>query len=705
MIDVFRLGVSIGMTNNVSQVLGVIQRDLFGLGRSVDALNGKFSTLKTAVVGAMAALTGGAALKGIGALIGAGDKLVQVQRQLIASGVSAPDVQAMTAKAYSIAVSTPGIDPAAALNLQGQLRSIFGSPQEAMATASQAAQTVTGLLQSGMSQDQVEALLKYVDLTGGANKGGQFDPETFVQHFQQVAQLVLGSNGLLKPQTLLQIGKTGGPFLQGGDWTAQLKDMYAAMLELGPAAGVAISNWGMQFLGGRTSLRSATNLEDQGLLDPKAITKDHGQYKINPSGLYAYQDLSSKGTVYWIIHDLIPKLRAKGENDNQLIQVIASIIGDQRGARGIIDLATDAGSTQQQRDAEVARQAISGPSAYSQIQETLAGQMKNFTAAWDGLMTALGAPAVPLAVSILKTITSGVLDLEAAAKSHPNAARDIVAIAGGLSVLAVALGTAAIIGASISAIAGGLTALGGAVSAGGALMLALGGPAGWIILGLTATGVAAYKLVQYLGGLPAVIHDVQSAFATLFGWIEKAIGFLTGSVGKAIGFLTGSVGKEIGFITGSVGKEIGFITGSQPAAPANPVKAITPPASPLLPVNVTNIPAPITVNPLLPAHNPAQPKVPPPPSVTIIPPGQAAPAATRQANPIVPPPAANSDKHADRGTETDPVHVILRNPQALAMAMRTGLAALLSSEQAGTSGFNGRATPFGTGAFAGVGVG
>jgi hypothetical protein len=55
MIDVFRIGVSIGMTNDVSPVIGTIQRDLAGLGRTVDRAAAGFGALRLA---AMAALGG-----------------------------------------------------------------------------------------------------------------------------------------------------------------------------------------------------------------------------------------------------------------------------------------------------------------------------------------------------------------------------------------------------------------------------------------------------------------------------------------------------------------------------------------------------------------------------------------------------------------------------------------------------------------------
>ncbi len=55
MIDVFRIGVSIGMTNEVSPVIGTIQRDLAGLGKAVDRAAAGFGGMRLAAMGAAGA--------------------------------------------------------------------------------------------------------------------------------------------------------------------------------------------------------------------------------------------------------------------------------------------------------------------------------------------------------------------------------------------------------------------------------------------------------------------------------------------------------------------------------------------------------------------------------------------------------------------------------------------------------------------------
>ncbi len=61
MIDVFRIGVSIGMTNDVSPVIGTIQRDLGGLEQTLDRTIARFGTLRSAAVGALGNLAPGLA--------------------------------------------------------------------------------------------------------------------------------------------------------------------------------------------------------------------------------------------------------------------------------------------------------------------------------------------------------------------------------------------------------------------------------------------------------------------------------------------------------------------------------------------------------------------------------------------------------------------------------------------------------------------
>ncbi len=66
--DVYRISVTIDMVNNASAVLGVIQRDVLGLQKSVDTLTSGFTAAKAAAAGLNSVLTSGAVLGGIGGL-------------------------------------------------------------------------------------------------------------------------------------------------------------------------------------------------------------------------------------------------------------------------------------------------------------------------------------------------------------------------------------------------------------------------------------------------------------------------------------------------------------------------------------------------------------------------------------------------------------------------------------------------------------
>lgn len=58
MIDVFRIGVSIGMTNDVSPAISTIQRDLAGLGRAVERTRAGFEGMRRAAVAASGSMRG-----------------------------------------------------------------------------------------------------------------------------------------------------------------------------------------------------------------------------------------------------------------------------------------------------------------------------------------------------------------------------------------------------------------------------------------------------------------------------------------------------------------------------------------------------------------------------------------------------------------------------------------------------------------------
>lgn len=125
MADVYKIGVSIAMTNGVSSVLKVIQKDLLGLNGAVDVTAGKFDRLKVAMIGGMTALSGIAMLDGFKKLAEAGGKLLD-QQLMISNGTTQVDLAREMATAYNM-VGIGGSTLTDNLKMVADLRQLLGS--------------------------------------------------------------------------------------------------------------------------------------------------------------------------------------------------------------------------------------------------------------------------------------------------------------------------------------------------------------------------------------------------------------------------------------------------------------------------------------------------------------------------------------------------------------------------------------------------
>jgi hypothetical protein len=473
------------MTSNATQVLGLLMRQLTGVHLKQEEINKNFSKMAklAAVVGT--AFAGAAILEGMTKVIEAGDKLVVIQNRLKAGGVSDAGVTLLTRTALNTALTVPGTSYTGNLNLGGDLRAALGNTADAAAALPDVAKSAAALNSAGISSFSGEGALadtlKSLDIMGAGMKNGAFDPATFAEAFKNLVQVEMQTNGMLTPTALLQIAKTGGFAAQGIDFKEFLASQLATFLELGSRAGSGLAQAEMEFVGGNASLKTIGGLQQYGLIGKDGYTHEDGHYALKPGALTGYADLLQKGMGYWVSHDLLPKLHAEGVTSAPaIIAALTQILGSVRAARYFMAQSTPAGQAMTQRDYDNA-QASFNTQPYDQTQQSTSAQLKDINAAFETLITELGAPLVPVAVNMLKQLTGAILWLATEVSEHPTAATIVSEIAIGLSALAVAVGAFAVGAAAASALA------------------FLAGP-----LGLTA---AASGLVVLAGGIHALLSS------------------------------------------------------------------------------------------------------------------------------------------------------------------------------------------------------
>ncbi|MDR3736033.1 MAG: hypothetical protein P4L10_10920 [Acidobacteriaceae bacterium] len=495
MTDVYNIAVKIGMQNGVSSVLRVIQGDLFGLNQTVDLTSGKFKLLAVVAGGAMAAIAGTAALRGMGKIIEAGDKIIQQQQKLRMLGFGNADVNSLTSQAISVATSTPGYSAAQVLGIQNDLVRSLGSAADANSVLKSTTQDafVIQRLTGDTSDKGILAAIKAVDVQGGATKNGKIDPQTFAANLHAMTAAIAVSNGLLSPEQILQITRMAGPTAQGADFSSWIFSNLSAFMNMGRIAGRGINMAGRDLLAGYSTKVSAAEGLKLGLYGSDAITKDFDRYYIDPSKVVGGDVLTDpkQGIPAWVQQVLVPKLMAAGfVTPQQIAQEVDRLIPNITAQRYISQEAIAA--AQQNRDLALAI-GSNGQNLFADAQGSLNAQMQDFTASWNSLIQALGLPMVKTAIGVMQNITATINEFSNWAFTHQN--------------------TVKIIDVMLASLAGALTVLGAAAMIGGLVML----------VGATGTGGLVFGLAAGIAALVASFAALSVAFPELFNGPNKAL--------------------------------------------------------------------------------------------------------------------------------------------------------------------------------------
>lgn len=514
MIDVFKIGVSIGLTNNVSQALGAIQRDLFGLGKTVDLTTRKFGLMKVAALGAMSAIGGTVALKGMLDLVHAGERVNEQLARMKATGYSAGAVAANKLLAGQLASAIPGTTWSGNLATLAMLRAQLSNSEEARAALPAVAKAEVAAHVLGINDADFQKLLKGLDIRGSFVKNGVLDPKMLAMAVNEgVAALAL-SHGLLTGKDVFQYIRMAGPAADLGDLHTFLADNIEMMMTLGRTGGRGLMYFWKSLIGGNVTKAEAEALERTGAVSGP-IGETAGHYALKPGQIVGYKDLMAKGPIWWFYHDLKPSLAKHGiKTDQQIEGALAAFpVTMQRVIAFLLsnEAQVEKGRAQFDKAVQV--------NQYDSLQKNSpAAQLMDFTKAWAGLMEAMGQPIVKVAYHALGEITKRLLALEAWAIRNPQTVRVIDLFVTGLSGLAVALGAFAVGTAAASAL-GILTA-----------------PTGLIALGIGLTALA-----QGLNSIPAWMQKVMQVAA------DTAVG---AGIGAKFGGGPGAVvGGLLGFGT------------------------------------------------------------------------------------------------------------------------------------------------------------
>ena len=534
LIDVFRIGVILNMQSNAHGILNALSKDFLGLHAHITKAQGAMTGFKIAIGGLAAMTVGAGLLKGFKDLYEHGEDLIHQQTILQAAlghmhdasgGALTPaQIQGQIAGATDAAWATTrevsGTTVADNLHALQDLRQIFGDLDEAkevlstMQRSDQVLRDVKGQVSAaGGSQAFIAA--KFQELRAAANgPDGRVDPHLFARQMSQLTQVVIGSDGRVDSSAFLGVMKQA----RGAGVSLSDDAMYGsipAVIEAigGQRAGTMLAAMFNVAAVGRMTNHSAAIAANYGLLDTNSGTVD-ARGNRHGAGLIEGR-LEATDPVRWALEVVKPILDAHHVTDPiEQARIVADIMSNRVAAGGLTEMLRNGVNIM--KDATLNRRTM-GTGEAKQLMDAKdpIQNMRNLSAAWSNFLTAVGAPLVPAAITIMQKLTSALQSMTQFATAHP----DIIRYIGYATLFVAALllvgGAVAIIVVSVAA----------AVAAFSSVGLAIGVLAGGIPIALLTASVAGF-----LGGLQRLVDGT--------GEIARAIVSAIPGAGAVVG-LTG----------------------------------------------------------------------------------------------------------------------------------------------------------------------
>lgn len=496
MIDVFKVGVHIGMSTNATQVLSTMLSQLTGIHIAAGKLERSLGKIGQLAIGIGAVFAGWEVLKTIKPFIEAGDKIIEAQVKLRALGVPEMNISAATKTAQQMVVSVPGSVEDANIDLIRELRGVLKDTAEAQRGAVAVARMQQVLHRFGVNTDQAGSMqiLKALDIKGsfiGADKELNVDALNQSVHMATVAMSL--TNGLLTPATFYRFTRMAGPAANAMNTQEYLKDMAEAMMALGPTGGRGLQMAAKTFLGGQMSKAEVGELLHLGILKDDDISKDHGHYSIKTGHqMQGYQELLDKGFAQWF-HDVVqPDLASKGfSGPAGVMQGLGALPVTVQ--RLFSFWATNWAQNQKfggqyDKAMGVDQNKVFNDGSLIQNQLALEGAWKSFT-------EELGKDMVPVAIDALKKLTAAMQLMFQAVVDYPDAAAGVMKLGYGIAALTTLGGAIVIFNVTMGPFVAGIRLLVGM------------GP---------ALGVAGAGLGSVAAGLTKILGPI-SAMAALIG--------------------------------------------------------------------------------------------------------------------------------------------------------------------------------------------
>ena len=521
-IDVFKIGVHIGMTSNATQVLQTMLRHLTGVHASAKQINAQFATMAKLAGGAVLAIGGFKALEGIWHVVTGAKKLNdELTRTQMLGGAFASTIGAARSNAFSTARQVPNYTASDIVRMQRELGTQLEHPTAAFELAGAAAKAaaVVSHYTGEDSETIVKNLIKIIDLRAklfsmGPDGKEHIDHNKLGPEMEAVVKgLILGGN-YIKSNDMLMMARQMGVAVK----TMTIEGFYAAMTEMAVSqgaarTGTAVTSLFSQLVGGTMTMKTAVEMQKMGLMKGDEWSHVYGKVVVGGAATSRFQE-ALKDPIGYITGPLNDLLTAKGMTSDQKIMEVFRLFGRQTTQRLIAE-ALSAGP-QFERARGMFGDIPGTDENYKMLMNAnLSMNMTAFSSSWHTLIESLGDNGIPAAITMLKGLTWALGGLTSLSEKHPNIATGLLSVAAGVSALAALGGSIAVLSMGLRVLAPalglltavpGLSLLGGALSSIAAGLGKLAGPIGALYAAFDfLRGTAAGDVKQEneaLGGTP-----------------------------------------------------------------------------------------------------------------------------------------------------------------------------------------------------------
>jgi ribosomal protein S15P/S13E len=441
MIDVFKVGVHVGMTTNSAQVLAAMVAGLTGVHVAANKVQSSLNAIRAVALGAGAVFAGWAVIKGLADATKHAEKLNHELTKL-QTGARLSDAQTDEAKnlAFKVGRDVKGSDVADNVKVQRELFGVFGDMETAkslLPIVVQGSRATSNFVDK--DTDLAQIAVRALELRGHITKDHKVDPKEFAEEFNGMVRSIVASEGLVDPQKLFMFIRQAGPAARNMS-SEQMWGMAPAIMNAlgsGPA-GTALNSLFAQMIGHVVAgKRVAVAMEEAGMLTKGKWEVGKGGKVIMDRDAVPDQAGFMDHPFTWL-HEHLQEMRnqkdehGKPKDILRIVQEIFQFSSRATTARLINDIDSNWPIIENE-EKRWKRTPNPDVIAKEQNDKDLSVNIHNLSEAWNNFMAALGGPGIPIAIGVLHRLTDALNVLQGAIIAHPTIAADLFYLAGGLA--------------------------------------------------------------------------------------------------------------------------------------------------------------------------------------------------------------------------------------------------------------------------------